>query len=239
MRPPLRLNGITNCNWDTVIPIEPMWVELKRIVKSRAAIVLTATQPFTSRLVSSNYEMFRYEWIWEKNVGIGFLNSKHEPMRWHENILVFANKRSLYYPQKRRGKGFRVDVKGVKTKIYGKQKNVFSINNGDNYFPKSIIHFGNENGKGKLHPTQKPLKLFEYLIKTYTLEGQIVLDMTCGSGTTALAAQNLGRQFICGDITLEYVEIARKRLQDADPYQATIHADGSKQLSLFEGLEAE
>lgn len=228
--------GVTACKWDTIIPIEPMWVELKRIVKSRAAIVLTATQPFTSRLVSSNYEMFKQELVWEKDGGAGFLNAKIMHMPKHENILLFGKGRINYYPQMINRKKILKYTSGKKSLLYGDYQS-YSNTTAVKY-PSSILKFSTMiEQTTKVHPTQKPVALFEYLIKTYTQEGEIVLDMTCGSGTTALAAQNLGRQFICGDSSLEYVEIARKRLQNANPYVASVNSDGSKQLSLFGGLE--
>lgn len=228
--------GVTACKWDTIIPIEPMWEQLKRIVKPRSAIVLTATQPFSSRLVSSNYEMFRQSLVWKKSVSTGFLDAKRKHLPIHEDILIFGNKAPNYYPVMKKGKPFKVKKKSNATSdIYNQFTLIDELNNGTR-FPNSIIEIENLNFKGKLHPTQKPVALFEYLIKTYTLENEIVLDMTCGSGTTAIASRNLNRQFICGDYHLPYVEIARTRLQNSDPYQATVNKDGSKQLSLFEGL---
>lgn len=228
--------GVTACAWDTIIPIDEMWQGLKRIVKSRAAIVLTATQPFTSRLVSSNYEMFRYEWIWLKDNGSDFLNVNRKPFKAHENVLVFYTKQPVYNPQKSAGDPYEVLFrKGLRQGLEQPDAvlDTSTINFGDRY-PKSYQKFSHDRG---LHPTQKPVALFEYLIKTYTLENEIVLDMTCGSGTTAIAARKTNRQFICGDNHLPYVELARKRLQDTDPYQDTVHEDGTTQLSLFRDSE--
>lgn len=235
--------GVTACKWDTVIPIEQMWKELKRVVKPRAAIVLTATQPFASRLVSSNYEMFRYEWVWQKEVGTNFLNAKKEPMRETESVLVFADSYTKYYPvliDRKDKKRVKYSYKG---KVAASGQHPYGAVNFEktpaNYFdtnlryPSNIIKFNRETG---LHATQKPVKLFEYLIKTYTQEGEIVLDMTVGSGTTAVAAMNTGRQFIVGDYLQEYVDIARTRLQNTNPFVHSINKDGTKQLSLFETL---
>lgn len=228
--------GVTACEWDTVIPIEPMWKELRRVVKRRAAIVLTATQPFTSRLVSSNYEMFGYSWVWQKQQPTGFLDANRKPMKAHEDILIFYKSLCHYYPQ---------DTKPVQIKSGGQAKSgrgLYNAVSNPDYvqltgnYPRSVLLFDIDN-IGTVHPTQKPVALFEYLIKTYTQENEIVLDMTCGSGTTAIAARKTGRQFICGDLSAEYVEVARKRLQNTDPYQATILPDGSKQLSLFEAVQ--
>lgn len=223
--------GVTACEWDTIIPIEPMWKELRRVVKKRSAIVLTATQPFTSRLVSSNYKMFRYEWIWEKEQGTNFLDAWRKPYKVHESILVFSSDFVPYNPQLSEGNPY-INGKHRGTSVYGKfnDKQVYKDHG---RLPRSIIQFLRETG---FHPTQKPVALFEYLIKTYTQPNEIVLDMTCGSGTTAIAARKTGRQFICGDLSAEYVEVARKRLQNTDPYQATILPDGTKQLSLFENI---
>ena len=223
--------GVTACKWDTIIPIEPMWEQLKRIVKPRSAIVLTATQPFSSRLVSSNYEMFRYSAVWNKSIPTGFLDANKKLMPVHEDVLVFGIKRPSYYPIM--GEGEKYTKANAKAKVYSDFKLIDSVNHGTRY-PTTLINISNANRAIKQHPTQKPVALFEYLIKTYTLENEIVLDMTCGSGTTAIASRNLNRQFICGDYHLPYVELARTRLQNTDPYQATINKDGSKQLSLFE-----
>jgi site-specific DNA-methyltransferase (adenine-specific) len=228
--------GVTACKWDTPLPLEPLWTELKRIAKPRAAIVLTATQPFTSRLVSSNYEMFKQEIIWEKDGGAGFLNSKIMHMPQHENILLFGMGKVAYYPQMtRRHKPLKYTL-GKKSPLYGDYRPYSNITTFK--YPSSVVKFSvMVEQTNKYHPTQKPVALFEYLIKTYTRENEIVLDMTCGSGTTAIAARKCGRQFICGDLELDYVELARKRLQDTDPYQDTELGNGQKQLSLFSKLE--
>lgn len=218
----------TQNSWDVLIDLEEMWCQLQRICKKRASIVLTAMQPFTSILVSSNMKMYRDEWIWRKPNGTGFLDAKNRPMRNHESVLVFSGKRGGYHPQMREGNPYRC-LTGSQTTNYGKFSKIETISSGERY-PLTVLDFNTNKG---LHPTQKPVALFEYLIKTYTLENEIVLDMTCGSGTTAIASRNLNRQFICGDSHLPYVELARTRLQNSDPYQATINKDGSKQLSLF------
>jgi len=225
--------GVTACKWDTIIPLEPLWAELKRVTKERAAIVLTATQPFTSRLVSSNYEMYGYNWVWEKQNPTGFLDANRKPLKAHEDILVFYRSLPNYYPQgtkPTRVKSGRENKSG--RGLYGPTKNPNYIQLIGN-FPRTVLRFDIQT-IGTVHPTQKPVSLFEYLIKTYTQENEIVLDFVCGSGTTAVAARKCNRQFICGDTTLDYVELARKRLQDTDPYLPTELSNGMKQLSLFE-----
>lgn len=227
--------GVTACAWDSIIPIEPMWAQLKRVVKQRAAIVLTATQPFTSRLVSSNYEMFRYEWIWVKERGMGFQIAKHRPLMQHESALVFSHQSPNYYPQMEKlDKPYKYSSASTASKSSPIAKMSKFVVVTDEKHPTNIIEINREIG---LHPTQKPVALFEYLIRTYTRENEIVLDMTCGSGTTALAARKTGRRFICGDNSPEYVQLANTRLANSDPFLPTTFADGSKQLSLFSKLE--
>jgi site-specific DNA-methyltransferase (adenine-specific) len=224
--------GTTACKWDSVIPMTPMWEQFKRIIKPRGAIVLTASQPFTSALVSSNYEMFRYEWIWEKEQGVNFQLVKQQPQKVSESILIFSKGACVYYPQ---GLQDCYIVKSNKKK----QGNLRHISvNQEHYiqtvsgYPKNIIKIPRQTG---LHPTQKPVALWEYLIKTYTLEGDLVFDPCVGSGTTAVAARNLGRDYICGDFTRGYVELARDRVQNSDPFKSSVdRKTGKTQLSLFE-----
>ena len=213
--------GTTACSWDSIIPLEPMWEQFKRVIKPRGAIVLTASQPFTSKLVMSNPEMFRCEWIWEKAQATGFLNIDHKPLKAHENILIFADGLTTYNPQMTTGKPYKA-VTGEKPRNTIRDKNIggaVRINDGTRY-PRSVQFFVNDIG---LHPTQKPVALFEYLIRTYTQPGELVLDPCIGSGTTAIAARQTGRHFIGGDITLEYVNIARARL--AKPYTPPLFLD--------------
>jgi site-specific DNA-methyltransferase (adenine-specific) len=224
--------GVTACAWDSIIPIEPMWEHLKRVVKQRAAIVLTATQPFTSMLVSSNYAMFRYEWIWQKTNSGDFMTAKIMPRKHHENILVFGVKTPNYRPIMERGEPYTDKPRKRSHNVIDSRIPNLGIRNIGERFPSSIQEFSNGNNN-TVHPTQKPVALFEYLIKTYTLENEIILDMTCGSGTTAIAARKTGRRFICGDNSPEYVALAQQRLQTTDPYQDSVLPDGTKQLSLF------
>lgn len=203
--------GTTACEWDTIIPFEPLWGQYKRIIKDNGAIVLTASQPFTSMLVMSNLKMFKYEWIWEKTRGVGFLAAKKMPLRVSENILVFYSKQPTYNPQKFKGKPYKAHPGGSKSNgIYGRDSAFFHKGNEEgNMFPRNVIKFKIERG---LHPTQKPVALFEYLIRTYTNEGDIVLDNCMGSGTTLVAAKRTGRRAIGIEINEKYCKIAKQRL---------------------------
>jgi site-specific DNA-methyltransferase (adenine-specific) len=215
--------GTTACKWDSIIPLEPMWEQLKRIIKGNGAIVMTASQPFTSKLVMSNLEMSKYSWVWEKSRAVGFPNAKHRPMNKHEDINVFSfgdcangcKNRMNYNPQ-----GLieiNKKVNGIKTCPADKEGHRFGrpshkairVQKHTNY-PNSILSVKNE-GK-TVHPTQKPVALMEYLIKTYTNEGDTILDFTMGSGTTGVACKNLNRFFIGIEKEKKYCEIAAKRL---------------------------
>ena len=203
--------GTTTCKWDTIIPFEPLWKEYKRIIKNNGAIVLTASQPFTSKLVMSNLEIFKYEWIWEKDAGTGFLNAKKYPLKNTENILVFCNGVHKYNPQMRKGKPYKI-TRGRKSDNYSKDSidEIITENTGERY-PLTGLKFNRD--KNKFHPTQKPVALFEYLIKTYTNEGNIVLDNCIGSGTTAIACKRLNRRYIGFETSKEYCKIAKQRLE--------------------------
>ena len=209
--------GTTACKWDTIIPFEPLWEQYKRIIKDNGAIVLTASQPFTSALVMSNIKMFKYEWIWEKHKATNFMNGNTQPMKIHENILVFGNGKIKYNPQKIDGKDYKIrgkhniQIAGVNGKEMPK---VYSKNHETNKrLPVSIQRFSNHNQKeNRFHPTQKPVALFEYLIKTYTNEGDLVLDNCAGSGTTGVACKNLSRNYILIEKEPEYIDIIKKRL---------------------------
>jgi site-specific DNA-methyltransferase (adenine-specific) len=207
--------GTTACKWDTIIPFEPLWAQYERVIKDNGAIVLTASQPFTSNLVMSNPNIFKYEWIWDKrNISNPFL-AKYQPLKQHESILVFGKGTVNYYPimtprdkvrkyKDKYGGGEAFNKKGTGEKEYTLKFK----------YPKSILEYTNAIQKGKIHPTQKPVALFEYLIKTYTQPGEIVLDNCIGSGTTAIAALNTGRFFIGIEKEEKYVEIARKRIAE-------------------------
>jgi site-specific DNA-methyltransferase (adenine-specific) len=212
--------GITACKWDTVIPFEPLWEQYERVIKDNRAIVLTATQPFASALIMSKPDWFKYEWIWDKVRPSGFQVANYKPMQRHENVLVFSKegKRVNYFPI------MELRDKPVTGKVYGRsdssplahsdgRKRTYIYKN-----PQSILKY--KKPSKSLHPTQKPVALFEYLIKTYTNEGEIVLDNCIGSGTTAIAAHNTGRFFIGIEKEPKYVEIARKRLEQAQAQQS-------------------
>jgi len=202
--------GTTACEWDTVIPFEPLWEQYRRIIKDNGVIVLTASQPFTSALVMSNIKMFKYCWYWDKKQGTGFLNSKKQPLKSIEEVVVFYKEQSTYNPQMRLGfKPYTCKQGDTKTQNYGKQTVAITVSDGSRY-PLNIIEFIRD--KEKTHPTQKPVALFEYLIKTYTNEGDLVLDNCAGSGTTGVACKNTNRNYILIEIEKKYCDIARKRL---------------------------
>lgn len=232
--------GTTACKWDVIIPFEPLWEQYKRIVKPNAAIVLTAAQPFTSQLVMSNPKWFKYEWIWHKTMPVGFLNANRKPLNDHEHILIFGEKSSIYNPQyipcpPRRATG----TSKVKTELYSWYDNPNYVPKEvyDKYYPRTVISFSNGNNKSK-HPTQKPVALFEYLIKTYTNEGDLVLDNCAGSGTSAIAALNTNRNYILIEKEDEYFEVIKERIIKHTPKDYSIIPDKlvvekTGQLALF------
>jgi site-specific DNA-methyltransferase (adenine-specific) len=203
--------GTTQNHWDSVLPLDVLWKEYKRLCKG--AIVLTASQPFTSALVMSNVGMFKYSWVWQKEAGTGLLNAKKQPLRDHEDVLVFYKTQPIYNPQWGAGKPYTCK-KGGETTNYNPSGQVITENDGRRY-PKTVQQFCRD--KNKDHPTQKPVALFEYLIKTYTNEGMLVLDNCIGSGTTAVACENLGRRWIGMEQEEKYFEIARERLCKPKP----------------------
>ena len=207
--------GTTACKWDTIIPFEPLWEQYERIIKPNGAIVLTASQPFTSALVMSNPKMFRYSWVWEKQQGTNPLLSKKQPMKVHEDIVVFYDKQCLYNPQMTQGtpySGFITGKSKTTGDVMGNAKSIHRDNPSGTRYPRSVQKFNTPRIKGG-HPTQKPVALFEYLIKTYTNEGDLVLDNVAGSGTTGVSCQNLNRNFILMEQDPEYVEVIKKRLE--------------------------
>lgn len=201
--------GTTQNKWDSVIDLKSLWEQYERIIKDRGAIVLTAQTPFDKILGSSNIKMLKYEWIWKKNRGTGHLNAKKMPMKNHENILIFYKKLPIYNPQMRDGESY-VRTSGRGSSNYGSQILVETTN--DKRYPLSVIEF--PVVERTVHPTQKPVELFEYMILTYTNEGDIVLDNCMGSGTTAIAAINTNRNFIGFELEKEYFDIANKRIED-------------------------
>lgn len=205
--------GTTACKWDTCIPFELMWEQLKRVNKKSGAIVLFGSQPFTSALVMSNPKMFKYDLIWDKELATGFLNANRMPLRNHEEVLVFYKNQPTYNPQKIIGEKnhSRGKNKCKTNNLYGYHK-IAEDNFTELKHPKSVLNIRKEHPSKTIHPTQKPVALLEYLIKTYTNEGETVLDFTMGSGTTGVACKNLNRNFIGIELDKEYFEIAKARI---------------------------
>lgn len=204
--------GTTACKWDAVIPFEPLWEQYERVIKDNGAIVLFGSQPFTSALIMSNPRWFKYSWVWDKVKPSGFQIAKYRPMMRHEDVLVFGKGRINYYPIMTE----REKVK--KSKVYKRSDSSPLANNDGkervytHKYPQSILTYSNANQRGKIHPTQKPVALFEYLIKTYTNEGETVLDNCMGSGTTGVACKNLNRNFIGIELDEGYFKIAKERI---------------------------
>ena len=208
--------GTTACKWDTCIPFEPMWEQLKRIIKPNGAIVLFGSQPFTSALVMSNPKMFKYSVVWQKSQSTGHLNAWRMPMRAHEDISVFYNKQPTYNPELKDKHIANVRPVTNRTKAsdcYGGHRLDTHRYPPDKTMPNSIIQFN--NAQGTVHPTQKPVALMEYLIKTYTNDGETVLDFCAGSGTTGVACCNTNRKFIGIELDPEYFKIAQERISKA------------------------
>ena len=205
--------GTTRNKWDSIIPLEPLWEQYERVIKDNGAIVLTAQTPFDKILGASNLKYLKYEWIWQKTKASGHLNAKKMPMKNHENILVFYKKLPTYNPQGLIDGEFNNSrpAKNREGTNYGKETSNFGTSTKGNY-PKTVQLFANPSGKGHLHPTQKPVELFEYLIKTYTNEGETVLDNCMGSGTTAIACLNTNRNFIGFELDEGYFDIANERI---------------------------
>ncbi len=207
--------GTTACEWDEIIPFEPMWKQVNHILKPHGVFVTTASQPFTSKLVMSNPRWFRYEWIWEKSRKTGFLNSKKMPLKAHENVLVFYREQPIYHPQinkgnpHTRGGGRHSDLPGVYKQVRDCAKTRSSA-----YYPSSVLYF--PSVQDTVHSTQKPVALYEYLIRTYTDPGALVLDMCAGSGTTGVAAYRAGRNAILIERDPGYYRILSKRIVEAE-----------------------
>jgi len=227
--------GTTSCSWDNIIPFDEMWEQYNRIIKDNGAIVLFGQEPFSSLLRASNLKLYKYDWVWEKPNGANFLNLKYQPSKVHENIMVFGksatsyskNGNMKYNPQMEEGTPYKCTS--------GKQKNEYhnstvrtpikqvTTENGGTRYPKSILQFNRD--KDKLHPTQKPVALLEYLIKTYTNEGDLVLDNCMGSGSTGVACINTNRNFIGIELDENYFNIAKERIENNNE---------NKQLNLFD-----
>ena len=208
--------GVTQNQWDQVIPFDRLWGEYRRVTKPNAAIVLTATQPFAAQLVASNPKMFRYDLIWRKNKSTGFLNANRMPLRQHESILVFYRRLPVYHPQKSHGHGpvHSFTKHTGDGSNYGKTKRGVSGGGQTDRHPTSVIDDSvvNNDSNHKIHPNQKPAELFEYLIRTFTDEGAVVLDNCIGSGTTAIACLNTGRHFIGIEQDAEFCRLANERV---------------------------
>jgi len=220
--------GTTACKWDSIIPLEPMWEQLKRVIKPNGAIVMSASQPFTTTLIASNMKMFKYCWVWEKNRPTGSQHARNRPMGKHEDICVFSRgsmghksqlgeRRMVYNPQgvvatgktkTVKEKGFHGNHIGARPNQVGNKYEVFTG------FPSTVLKY--DKGESHIHPTQKPVALMEYLIKTYTNEGETVLDFTMGSGTTGVACKNLNRSFIGIEQDPNYFKIAEERINKPD-----------------------
>jgi len=210
--------GTTQNKWDSVIPLDKLWNHYDRIIKDNGAIVLTGQSLFSAKMILSNEKMYRYSLIWEKTKAGGFLNARRMPLQSHEDILIFYKKLPLYTPQMEEGKPYvKKAITNGDGKNYGKfvREGTVNINDGTR-FPRSIIKIANDN-HDSLHPTQKPVELFEYLIKTYTKEGDIVLDNCMGSGTTAIACMNTNRNYIGFELDKGYYDIILERIKNHKP----------------------
>lgn len=217
--------GTTACKWDVIIPFDKLWEQYERIIKKNGAIVLTASQPFTSKLVMSNQKLFKYEWIYKKGQGTNYALSKKQPIKNHENVLVFYKSQPTYNPimvfksedtlKRQKRNHYATEIRSEHNIINFRNYDSFNNNLG---YPKTVQYFKGERNnqfkKNVLHPTQKPVALFEYLIKTYTNEGDLVLDNCAGSGTTAIACLNTNRQFIVMEKEQNYFDIINKRVKD-------------------------
>lgn len=210
--------GTTACKWDSVIPFDEMWERLNKLVKPNGAIVMMASQPFTTTLIASNMKMFKYCWVWDKHIPRGFQVAKYRPMNKHEDVCIFGNGKIKYNPQMiERDKPVTVKNYSKKQKVssndigkYNDESKSFTYTHRN---PDTIIEGCWEANAGKVHPTQKPVTLMEYLIKTYTDEGETVLDFTMGSGSTGVACKNLNRKFIGIELDEEYFDIAKERIE--------------------------
>ena len=205
--------GTTHCAWDSALPLDKLWDAYKRIIKPTGAIVLFGTEPFSSMLRVSNLSWFKYDWIWDKVKGTGFLNAKKQPMRNHEIISVFYNKQCTYNPIKTMGHKRKASCRKKEdpSEIYNPTLHDNFYDSTERY-PRSIQVFSTDTQKEALHPTQKPIALLEYLVMTYTNDDDLVLDNCMGSGTTGLACKNLGRRFIGIEKEQKYFEIAKQRI---------------------------
>ena len=211
--------GTTDCAWDIKLPLEEMWEQFNRVTKQNAAIVLFAQLPFAVDLIAANRKMFRYEWVWTKSKAVGFLNANKMPLRAHENILVFYRQLPTYNPQWSSGKAYSRDHGERQAGVYRSAGSAITVNDGAHYYPRDVLEFNsitaNSKTEPRYHPTQKPVKLMEYLVKTYTNQFETVLDATMGSGSTGVACVNTKRKFIGFETDAEYFATAKQRLDQA------------------------
>ena len=211
--------GTTACKWDSVIPFEPMWEQLNRVIKPNGAICLFCSEPFSSALRMSNIKNFKYDWIWDKQRGSNFQNARKQPMKQHENICVFYKKQPTYNPQYWYSTPYETKERKRKNEIEGLRGGsaanicAATVSEDGKRYPLSIIKMSRDGNR--IHPTQKPIALLEYLIRTYTNEGETVLDFTAGSGSTGVACVNTNRRFIGIELDEGYFNIARKRIEEA------------------------
>lgn len=216
--------GTTNCRWDTIIPFDPMWEQMKRIIKPNGAICLFGGEPFSSALRMSNIKNFKYDWYWQKTTPTGFLNAKKQPLRNIETISVFYSKQPIYNPQKTHGHKRKVSLAKHKQNCKKAEEyndyNLASYDSTERY-PTQTLQFKTDRQKSALHPTQKPVALLEYLIRTYTNEGETVLDFTMGSGSTGVACVNTNRNFIGIELDEGYFQIAKQRIENCNKKDST------------------
>ena len=211
--------GTTACKWDTIIPFKPLWEQYERVIKDNGAIVLTASQPFTSALIMSNINMYRYNWVYEKNKSSNFMLAKKQPLKNFEDVCVFYKKQPTYIPQMEwvgvKDKRKKINQKKRYSELHGSEITSYSHSKDTGWrYPKAVKLFNNADTRNVVHPTQKPVPLFEYLIKTYTNEGETVLDNCAGSFTTAVACDNTNRNWICMEKEEEYCNIGLTRIND-------------------------
>ena len=209
--------GTTQCKWDSIISLKDLWIEYNRIIKDNGAMLFHCAQPFTSNLIMSNVKNFKYEWVWEKSKASNYLNAKKQPLRAHESIAVFYRKPPTYNPQMTQGEAYNKGTAKRETEVYGSQRAVEVKSDGERY-PRTVQYFVTAEKEGKLHPTQKPIALTEYCVKTFSNPGDVILDNTMGSGTTGVACVNLDREFIGIEKDKEYFDIAVERISEAEDH---------------------
>lgn len=208
--------GTTACSWDSVIPFAPLWSELNRVCKPRGALLFFGSEPFSTALRTSNIKNFKYDWVWHKSNGGGFLNANRQPLKRHETVSVFSRGQATYFPQKSQGKPYTCRRASAGETTRDQSVAGWVTKNEGSRFPTSYLKFSNETGS---HPTQKPVLLLEYLIRSYTSPGQTVLDPTAGSGSTGVGCVNVGRQFIGIEREQKYFEIMKRRIEHVNKSQ--------------------